>query len=80
MREVGSFEAKTHLAQLLDAVEKGERVLITRHGKPAAMLVPPVGARLGNVAQVAERMRALRAQTRPGPESLKELVEEGRRF
>jgi len=80
MREVGSFEAKTHLAQLLDAVEKGERVLITRHGRPAALLVPPAGVRCGTVAQVAARMRALRAQTRPGAESLKDLVEEGRRF
>ena len=38
--EVGAFEAKTHLSKLLDAVERGERVIITRHGKRVAILEP----------------------------------------
>lgn len=41
MQTVGAYEAKTHLGQLLDAVEKGETITITRHGVPVAMLVPP---------------------------------------
>ncbi len=41
MKSVGAFEAKTHLSQLLDAVEAGERIVITRHGKPVAELAPP---------------------------------------
>jgi prevent-host-death family protein len=40
MREVGAFEAKNKLAQLLDLVEQGEEVMITRHGKEVARLVP----------------------------------------
>jgi prevent-host-death family protein len=40
MREVGAFEAKNKLGQLLDLVERGEQVLITRHGKEVARLVP----------------------------------------
>ncbi len=40
IQEVGAFEAKTHLSRLLDAVERGERVIITRHGKRVAMLEP----------------------------------------
>ncbi len=40
MRTVGAFEAKTHLSQLLDQVESGETVVITRHGEPVAELVP----------------------------------------
>ena len=40
MTPVGSFEAKTHLSSLLDRVAKGEKIAITRHGIPAAMLVP----------------------------------------
>lgn len=40
MREVGAFEAKTHLAELLAAVEAGETVTITRRGRPVAQLVP----------------------------------------
>ena len=39
MREIGAFEAKNKLSQLLDWVEQGEEVLITRHGKPVARLV-----------------------------------------
>lgn len=37
---VGSFEAKTHLSQLLDRVEQGESIDITRRGRPVALLVP----------------------------------------
>ena len=40
LREVGAFEAKNKLGQLLDIVEQGEEVIITRHGKEVARLVP----------------------------------------
>ena len=40
MREVGAFEAKNKLGQLLDLVEQGEEIMITRHGKEVARLVP----------------------------------------
>ena len=40
MREVGAFEAKNRLGQLLDLVEQGEEVTITRHGKAIARLAP----------------------------------------
>ena len=33
MKEIGAFEAKNRLGQLLDIVERGEEVVITRHGK-----------------------------------------------
>ena len=39
MKTLGIFEAKTHLSSLVDAVEAGEEVVITRHGKPVAKLV-----------------------------------------
>ena len=42
MDTVGSFEAKTHLSALLDRVARGEKFTITRHGIPAALLVPVV--------------------------------------
>lgn len=41
IKTVGAFEAKTHLSQLLNAVEAGERIVITRHGKPVAELSSP---------------------------------------
>jgi prevent-host-death family protein len=40
VKEVGAFEAKTHLSKLLDEVEKGGRIYITRHGKRIAELAP----------------------------------------
>lgn len=40
MRTVGSYEAKTHLARLLDQVAQGEEITITKRGKPVARLVP----------------------------------------
>jgi prevent-host-death family protein len=40
MREIRASEAKAHLASLLDEVERGETVVITRHGKPIARIVP----------------------------------------
>ncbi|HEY5210031.1 MAG TPA: type II toxin-antitoxin system prevent-host-death family antitoxin [Stellaceae bacterium] len=41
MREVGAFEAKNKLGHLLDLVEQGEEITITRHGKPVARLSRP---------------------------------------
>ncbi len=62
MRSVGAYEAKTHLSALLDAVERGETIEITRHGRPIARLTPPE-PKVGN-AEVIERLRAL--ARRPG--------------
>lgn len=58
MREIGAFEAKTHLSELLAAAEAGESVLITRRGAPVARLVP-AGQGRDRAAAVA-RMGALR--------------------
>jgi prevent-host-death family protein len=44
MSQVGAFEAKNTLGALLDRVERGEEVIITRHGKPVARLAPCVTA------------------------------------
>lgn len=41
IKVVGAFEAKTHMSRLLDAVERGERIIITRRGKRVAELVRP---------------------------------------
>ena len=79
--EIGAFEAKTHLSSLLDRVEKGERITITRHGVPAAMLVPVAerGQKLSH-QEIVEGLRALRKRVKPGKLSVWEMVNEGRRF
>jgi prevent-host-death family protein len=43
MREVGAFEAKNKLSELLDLAERGEEIVITRRGREVARLVPPKG-------------------------------------
>jgi prevent-host-death family protein len=43
MLEIGAFEAKNTLGSLLDRVERGEEIVITRHGRPVARIVPNTG-------------------------------------
>jgi prevent-host-death family protein len=80
MTTVGCFEAKTHLAELLQRAFHGEQILITRHGKPAAMLVPPPQEERTDVKQVVKEMLAYRAQQKRtlGGLSVRDLMEEGR--
>ena len=86
MREVGVLAAKTHLSALIDQVENGEEVVITRHGRPVARLVPDTvgsrGARKSG-AEIAESFRLLRERIRETwpdePEfDWKSAIEEGR--
>jgi prevent-host-death family protein len=57
---VGAYEAKTHLAQLLDRVAEGERIVITRHGKPAAVLAPVDGEERADPFDAVAALRAFR--------------------
>lgn len=80
MREVGAFEAKNKLGTLLDWVASGEEVLITRHGKAVARLVPatPTFDR-AKARQAARGLReASRGVTLGGRINIKELINEGR--
>jgi prevent-host-death family protein len=81
MTSIGAFEAKTHLSDLLDRVARGEKITITRHGVPAALLVP-VGEteRKLKHAEIVEGMRALRKRVKPGKTTVRDMVTEGRRF
>jgi prevent-host-death family protein len=64
MREVGAFEAKNKLGQLLDLVERGEEVMITRHGKEVARLIPARPAHSREQASAALRRIRERAEAR----------------
>ena len=74
------MEARNSLSALLDRVEKGEEITITRHGRPVARLVPALQRDIERARVAAEGLRAIRSRARPGPESLKDLVNEGRRY
>jgi prevent-host-death family protein len=60
MREIQSSEAKTHLPQLLDAVERGETIVITRHGRPIARIVPEIDQRQAEIVRVKAQISAFR--------------------
>lgn len=75
---IGTLEAKTHLSALLDRVEKGEEIIITRHGRPVARLVPAALAR--DPAEIIARIRELQKDTLLNGLDWKELRDEGRRF
>jgi prevent-host-death family protein len=80
MKEVGAFEAKNTLSALLDLAERGEEVIITRHGKEVARLVPPRGAvNRDSARQAADRIRAMSKGVTLGGISIKDLINEGRR-
>ena len=80
---VGAYEAKTHLSDLLARVSRGERVVITKHGVPVAVLQPPDPVPRKDVKQVIAEIVSFRqtlhrkglAVTQP---EIKEWIEEGR--
>lgn len=79
MKEIGAFEAKTKLGRLLNWVEAGEEVVITRRGKAGAMLVSPY-ARFDaeRTRGVAARVRARRRGVTLNGLNVKDLIDEGR--
>lgn len=82
MLTVGAFEAKTKLSKLLDAVERGEEVTITRRGEPVARLVAiRAGDEMARIRALIEEIKATRkGLTLGGGVTVKQLIEEGRRY
>jgi len=80
MGTVGLFDAKTHLSALLERVAKGEEITITKHGTPVALLVPAGNRPKKDPKEVAQRIRALRKGARLKGLTVRQLIEEGRRY
>ena len=80
MTTVGLFDAKTHLSALVERVAQGEEITITKHGVPVALLVPAANRRKEDPRKVAERIRALRRGARLEGATIRQLIEEGRRY
>jgi prevent-host-death family protein len=81
MTNISFYEARTHFSALLDQVAKGKKILITRHGLPAAMLSPPPEEGKKDVAEIIGAIKALRRGNKLGKGmSIRDLIEEGRRF
>ncbi len=78
MKSVGSYEAKTNLARLLDEVSRGEIITITKHGSPIAMLVPIEQTGKSRTAHPVEEIKSFNRIRLPKGTSIKDLIEEGR--
>jgi prevent-host-death family protein len=76
---VGVFEAKTRLSELLELAATGERIVVTKRGVPCATIGPPP-TREDQIRDFIEFAKVMRTRTKPGPETAKELIEEGRRY
>ena len=80
MITVGSYEAKTRLPALLARVARGQRVTITRHGVPVAMLVPADSARRRDLPETIRQLKEFRKGRTLKGLTIRELIEEGRRY
>ncbi len=82
METIGSFEAKTHLSQLLERVAEGEEFTITKHGKPVARLVPVTPDKpKPDIRAAIEALEAFsKGNTLGEGVTIRDLIEDGRRF
>jgi prevent-host-death family protein len=85
MKTITAFEAKTRFGELLDRVARGEEVVITRHDKPVARIIPEGGGNLEEVRRAVEDLHALRREMaqRKGfkpltDKEIKDSINEGR--
>ena len=79
METVGAYEAKTHLPKLLSRVTKGERITITKHGIPIAILQPFDPAKNVDTGSIIAELRRFREKNKLSGLSIREMIEEGRR-
>lgn len=78
METIGAYEAKTHLPKLLERVMKGERITITKHGVPVAVLQPPLPQKTEPKKVITELLKFREKNVLKGL-SIREMIEEGRR-
>lgn len=80
MKTVGAFEAKTHFNELLKRVSKGETIRITLRGVPVAKLVPSGDGEPKDLKRVVREIREIRRGASLGGLTIRELIDEGRRY
>jgi prevent-host-death family protein len=76
--EIGSYEAKTKLPELLRQVKSGKSFTITNRGEAVADLVPSTGVRETDKVAAAEKLKAFMLADPVRGINIKELIEEGR--
>jgi prevent-host-death family protein len=79
MERIGIYDARSRLSELIERVQSGEEVVLTRHGEPVARLVPEKPRRTRSRAGVVARIRALARKLDIRDVDVRKLIEEGRR-
>ena len=79
MERVGIYDAKAHLSEIVERVESGSEVIITRRGKAVARIVPMKPPTRDRRAAAAKRIRELREKWAIGRVNIRKLIDEGRR-
>jgi prevent-host-death family protein len=79
MQCIGTYELKTHLSEVLDAVEHGQTVIVTRHGKPIARILPSDAAEREQVSQAVQSLLSFPRTRLPKGVTIRSLIEQGRR-
>jgi len=80
MMTVGAFDAKTHLNALLKRVSQGETIRITLRGVPIAKLVPANDGDKSNLSDLVRDIPRVRKGATLGKITIRELIDEGRRY
>ena len=80
MKTIGAFEAKNRLSELLDAAENGEEVMITKHGRPVAKLVPVEEFDRAKAREAAAWLKEFRSKHSLRGLKIKDLINEGRKY
>ena len=80
MSVIGAFDARTHLPQLLRRVQEGERFVITKHNRPVAKLIPFEQRDTVRIRAAIDRLAAFQTTNSLRGPSVRQLIEEGRRF
>ncbi len=78
MTQIGAYEAKTRLSQLLEQVARGEEIIITKHGVPVAALTPVLGSRPQNPREAIAAIKTFRRSHRLAGMSVRQMIDEGR--
>jgi prevent-host-death family protein len=77
--EIGAYDAKTKLPELLREVQNGRRFTITHRGKPVADLVPTAAASTRDVARAIQNMLNFKRIANIDPDEVSSWIREGRR-
>jgi prevent-host-death family protein len=79
MRSIGAYELKSHLSEVLDAVEHGQTVVVTRHGKPIARISPDADEKRQQASQAVKALLNFPRTPLPKGVTIRSLIQEGRR-